>query len=141
MFHHQTEVWVSILWILLLTGCGSQMNSSIAQQSVNIAVHCDTTAELQQFYAVHSLGERVEIQTRGQLVFVQTFPYSGIRASHLFAYAKQNEGLAFLCFFRVETQSVVDLGEKDDGLVEIRAENATVGILSRPKANSLEGVL
>ena len=126
---YRESAMLTAMSVLILAGCDGQMSGDATGQRIAAAMHCATTADLQQCLASYSLGGHVEIQTRGQLVFAQAFPYSGVQASHLYAYAKQNAGLGFLCFFKVPTQQVVVLEVKNDGTVEMRAEGKNMATL------------
>jgi hypothetical protein len=92
----------------------------------------DTASELQQFVARESLGGRVNIQTRERLVFAQTFPYSGVDASHLFVYSGGAKTLAFVCFFEIPTQTDIDLTTTESGAVAIRADERLIATLPQP---------
>ena len=119
-----------VVTILISAGC-SQATKSVSRKIV-YPPSAETSADLKQFFADQSLGEQVSIQTQDRLVFVQTFPYSGVRASDLFVYQKSAAMLTFFCYFDAPTQQDVDLTAQMNGAIEIRAEGKLVATLPQP---------
>jgi hypothetical protein len=115
--------------MLLPAGCQKSISAEAPRLAIDVATSCPATTDLKESLSGASLGGRVEIQTRGRLVFAQTFPDSGVRASHLYVYSHEEHELRFICFFRVATQDVVGLAAHGDGSVEIRAEGVIVATL------------
>jgi hypothetical protein len=108
------------------------VSGNIATQRIKVLPRCQTTKELEDYYATESLGGKAQVQARKRLVFVQTFPYSGVRASHLYVYAQETAGLRFMGFFRAQTQDAVGLQLNGDGSVEIKIGEERVGVLNQP---------
>ena len=126
--YHFAGCALVVVTILISAGCsgsGSARAADEATKSISDKIVytplAKTTAELKQFFGDQSHNEHVNIQTREGLVFVQTFPYSGVWASDLFVYKKSDALFKFFCFFNVPTQDDVDLKAVKDGSVEIRA--------------------
>jgi hypothetical protein len=111
---------------LLLTFGACNRNEGVvdvdkgATQVVTVVPHSKSTSELKKFFASDSIAGNVEIQTKECLTFLQTFPYSGVRRSHLYVYAEDTHGLEFVCFFRLPSQDDIQLKITDDNTVEIR---------------------
>jgi hypothetical protein len=102
------------------------MQSKKMANAREILFHCQNTTDLKDFYSSHSLGGDVEIQSTGKFVVVQTFPYSGVRASHLIVYAQEPSVLTFVCFLRVQTQDVLHPTINGEGVLEIHVDNRRV---------------
>jgi hypothetical protein len=109
--------------------------SNDTSQKINILPHCETTDALTRFFANDSLGRDVQVNRIGRLVFVQTFPYSGVFASHLYVYVEESDGLRFLSFFRVRTQAAVGLRPAEDDSVEIIIGDERLCRLDQPPEN------
>ena len=119
------------------SGCGNGMQSqdtkkNVASQRIDVLPTCHNAEELAEYYATESLGGTAEVQERGRFLFVQTFPYSGVRASHLYVYRKESDAFRFECFVRLRTQDKVGLSMNDNGTVEIHAGDERVAVLDQP---------
>ena len=115
-----------------LCGCDEKMkdmDKTVIDGKIDVVLRCQTTRDLELFFAKHSLDGKVQINTEGSLVFVQSFPYSGVDASHLYVYAQDVTKLTFVCFFRVPTQDAVNLSLNEDGSVEIRIHDKRLAVL------------
>jgi hypothetical protein len=120
---------VCLVLCVALMGCEMRETS---KDNITILFRAHTTSDLEQFYAVKSLGHTVQIQTNGHLVFAQTFPYSGLLASHLFVYLSEREELRFIGFLQVPTQTSVKLRNPEAGVTEIWAEEQRVATFDQP---------
>jgi hypothetical protein len=126
---------VCLVACVALMGCETRATN---KDKIDILFRPHTTSDLERFYAVHSLGRTVHIQTNGRLVFAQTFPYSGLLASHLFVYADEREELRFIGFLCVPTQTDVKFRNPEAGVTEIWAEEKRFAAIDQPSGESVE---
>jgi hypothetical protein len=87
--------------------------------TLNYPIRCESESDLERFLARESLGDNVEMQSLERLVFAQTFPYSGVCASHLYVYSEGDGGLSFVSFFRVPDNERVSLKLVEDHSIAI----------------------
>ena len=104
--YHFAGCVLVVATILFATGCSGSSIAEDAGQKAQAAGwrfefpgEFSTTDELQKYLGRESLGGRVNVQVHDRLVFAQTFPYSGVQASHLFICRKSDTDLTFFLFF------------------------------------------
>jgi len=127
----------AILLAIFMAGCNQ---AGAPSEKNSYLTDCRSAEDLRSILSAKSLGGRVLIHTKGHLVFAQTFPFSGVRASHLYVYTQDMDSLSFLCFFRLRTQDDVVLREIDGGSVEINAEGK-IAVLEQPGGDSVVGTM
>jgi len=103
--------------LLSCTSCSYQTSdgehrSSTTDQTHNAIVSAPTKSVLEQWFRDRSLGGQLHVVpiTGKNLsaLMIQTFPYSGIRASHLYFYQERNNKFYFLGMLRITTILRVD---------------------------------
>ena len=119
--------------VCMLPGCEydqaeANSSNSLLENKLDYLAWSESTVELEQYYGRRSLGEP-SVQASDHLVFVQSFPNSGIRASHLYVYSSGRDGLFFVSFFLVPDIVTVKIKALDDGSVEVTCRDKRLAIL------------
>jgi hypothetical protein len=97
----------------------------------NAPSYCEDEETLVKFCATDSLGGQVEKHIVNEFVAVQTFPYSGIDASHMYVYTRGGNGLTFLSFIRIPTHLAAELRGVGTDAIEIWADGKRVCEIER----------
>ena len=95
---------------------------------------CQSSTDLERFYKNKSLGEP-ETQAFGEFTFVQTFPYSGAGASHLYIYVPFENRLRFHQFLYLPDHRSVALNLLENGVVEVSFNDRTFAAIVPVNAN------
>ena len=126
---------IMVSLVAFITGCDrntpANKSRGVIVNRLDVIWSCKSADDLRNFYAKRSLGDNVRIKTEDRLVFVQTFPYSGVRASHLIVYALDDDDMRFVVFLNVPTQENVVLNRIKHGSIEVRANEKTIVTLEQ----------
>lgn len=96
----------------------TEKRANAIEDKLDIVIWCQSTSELKRFYSGDTAD--AQIQSLGNFVFVQVFPYSGMRASDLYVYSRGTDGLSFVSYvFQVPDVRPVELKLNETGTVEV----------------------
>ncbi len=108
---------VTVFALLSCTSCSYQTldgayRSSSTEETYNPLLSATTKSVLEQWFRDRSLGGQLHVvPITGRHInalMIQTFPYSGIRASHLYFYQERNDDYYFLGMLRITIIRNVD---------------------------------
>jgi hypothetical protein len=130
---------IAVLTASLACGalCGCTRESDVAKNNGSILANVSNSQSIEELKArtaKESLGGRIAIQTFDRLVVAQTFPYSGVFASHVYAFETNNDRLRFMSYFLVPTQADVEFRGHGES-VEIWVDGARFAAVDQPRTN------